>query len=271
MKNKSSQYLRDGYLVVPNFFSSELADKLRNEILTYLSKVPNKYGVWNFPERYLRIIDPRFYRNSPEVFFDLNFYLTILNSLQIESLKLLIKDLKFEKINRIDTYLTAISDKDILKWHADQAYGGAVDPGNYFNHNMSKDSISIKPVNKVFVHLTDVEVNNGCFSYMPASHNIGIAIRKIINSGILEYTPFYELKDGYSIVECHYNKFIENGLLTADEMKYFLDQAGLALDGSLDYRIPCEAGSMVLFNDLGYHQGTAPLASERLVLRYWYY
>jgi len=269
MENKSTQYLRDGYLVVPNFFSSELAGKLRNEILTYLSKAPNKHGVYVYPERYLRIIDPRFYRKNPEVFFDLNLYLTFLNSLQTESLKLLIKDLSFGEIYRIDSYLSAISDKHLTKWHVDQAYGGATDPGIYFNNNTS--NIPIKNINRVFVHLTDVEVDDGCFSYLPASHKIGIAIRKLINSSIIEYTPFYELKDGYSIVDRYYNKFIENGLLTADEIAYFLDQAVLALNGSLEYRLPCNAGSMVLFNDLGYHQGTAPLASERLVLRYWYY
>ena len=48
------------------------------------------------------------------------------------------------------------------------------------------------------------------------------------------------------------------------------ENAKIALSGKNEFCLESPAGSMIVFNDLGYHQGTAPTRSERLVMRYWF-
>ena len=176
--------------------------------------------------------------------------------------------LKLRKCNRIDSYFSEISKNEIIQWHCDQSFGGATDPGLYFNGN--KENISINGINKFFLHLTDVKTGNGAFAYLPRSHTIGIAIRKIINSGKLKYEPFMNLTDAYAIMNKNYKLFIDEGLLVEEDIDFFIDNSKKALANSFDFSLNIDAGGMIIFNDLGFHQGTAPTESRRLVVRYFY-
>jgi hypothetical protein len=268
MEISHHKYTEQGYLLIPNFFEQSYTEKIREKILIFSKKKNNKYAVFKYPEKFRRLLSYKFYRKNDFKIDDLDLMLTMILSTRLDNLKNLRSSLGLKNLYLIDSYLSAITNNNITKWHCDQAYGGATDPGLYFN-GMS-ELLPTSHINRVFVYLTNAETDNGCFSYLPRSHKVGIAIRDMINMNLIEYRPFYELKDGLQIVLEHREKLVKNELLTLDEISHFINHAQLALSGRRDYCLASPAGSMIVFNDLGYHQGTAPTKSERLVMRYWF-
>lgn len=133
-----------------------------------------------------------------------------------------------------------------------------------------KENISTKQINKFFLHLTNVESGNGAFSYLPKSQKISIAIRNLINSGEIQYEPFHDLSDAIEIIEKYHGLFIKNSSLSEHDIQHFLKNAEYAISGKNNYSLEVKSGGMVIFNDLGYHQGTAPSKSSRMVVRYFY-
>jgi len=261
-------YSQNGFCVVPQLISPSTTAKLHYKIVNYSSKQANCNDIFDYPERFLRFFDPRFHKNHKFKVEATKLGLNLLMIAESYKMKEIRRTLKLNNATRIDSYLTEISNNDIIHWHCDQSFGGATDPGIYFNGN--REDISTNAINKFFLHLTDVESGNGAFSYLPRSHNIGIAIRKIINSGRLKYEPFMDLKDAYPFMNKNYKLFISDKLLTDEDIDFFLANAKKALDKSHDFSLNINAGGMVIFNDLGFHQGTAPSISKRLVVRFFY-
>ncbi len=261
-------YSQNGYCVVQEFISPSTAAQLRYKIVNYSSKQANINDVFCYPERLLRFFDPRMYKRHKFKAEGISLGLNLLMAVKSYKMKEIERALKLDGCTRIDSYLSEISNNDIIQWHCDQSFGGATDPGLYFNGN--REDISTNAINKFFLHLTDVKSGNGAFSYLPRSHKISIAIRKIINSGKLKYEPFMNLKDAYPFMIKNYKLFISDRLLTDEDLDFFLDNAKKALDKSHDFSLNINAGGMVIFNDLGFHQGTAPSISKRLVVRYFY-
>ena len=268
MRISNEQYINHGYLLIQNFFESDYAEEIRRRILVFCNRKSNKYAVFKYPEKLRRLFSYKFYKKNGFEIKDFDLMFSIIKSTRLDNLKNLRNSLGLKKLYLIDSYLSQITDNNITKWHCDQAYGGATDPGLYFN-GMS-ELIPTSHINRVFVYLTNAEINNGCFSYLRGSHKVGIAIRNMVNMKLIDYTPFYELKDGLQIVLDHKIKLIENKLLSLDQINFFIENAELALLGRQDFCLESSAGSMIVFNDLGYHQGTAPTKSERLVMRYWF-
>ena len=262
------KYFDEGYCIVKNFVSTASAQELHNKIYNYTKWNGNINEIFTYPDSLIRFFDPRIYTRHKFKIEGFNLGLYLLIAKNNNKMKVIKKILNLKKCNRIDSYFSDISNDEIIQWHCDQSFGGATDPGLYFNGN--KENISINGTNKFFLHLTAVEKGNGAFSYLPRSHIIGIAIRKIINSGKLKYEPFMNLTDAYSIINKNYQLFINNGLLKKEEIDYFIDNAEKALNNIYDFSLNIDAGGMIIFNDLGFHQGTAPSKSQRLVVRYFY-
>ena len=264
-----TQYLEQGYFVVPDLLSQEQTTSTKDNILEFTLKKEEKRQVIIYHDRFLRIFDYRFYKNDRKFSLEyIKLSLLILKCLNSNNMIELKKSFNLGKVARIDSYLSDIDSEDLTDWHADQAYGGATDPGIYFNG--IRTDIPIKPINRLFLYLTDVQAGNGLLYFLPRSHLIGIAIRKLINNGLIEYTPFYKLHDAFEIVKKNKNLMIENKLSSVEEIEYFLQHAPLAINGKSKFVDNLKAGSMILFNDLGYHQGSSPSLSQRLVMRWWY-
>ena len=113
---------------------------------------------------------------------------------------------------------------------------------------------------------TALQYWNGCFSYMPYSHNINISLRILINSGKVRYNPFYLLEDAVNLVKGDYHRELLT-LCTKEELDQFINHGSNALKSDEAYVLECEAGDAVLFNDFGYHKGTAPQSNDRIVFR----
>tara|TARA_B100000795_G_C22710694_1_gene403408 strand:- start:201 stop:746 length:546 start_codon:yes stop_codon:yes gene_type:complete len=174
---------------------------------------------------------------------------------------------KKDFVTRIDSYISQQSKKDMLEWHTDQAFGGATHPAEFFNN--SNGVVSTNSTHKLFLHITDVKYKNGAFSYIPHSHKINLAIRELINKQIIEYKPFLLLQDAIKLIDQdHKKKFLQ--ILKREEIENFISSAKRALENDEAFSIECEAGDAVLFNDFGYHKGTAPMLSDRIVFGYFY-
>lgn len=264
-----SDYFEDGVCVINNLISKEQAVYLQRQITEYSSRNGGDANkIFTYPMSTFSFFDPRIYLrhkfNPAGIKVAINL-LMILRRSMFQDAK---KKLDLVSCARIDSYLSYISSDDIIKWHCDQSYGGATDPGIYFNG--TRENIPTTPVNKCFLNLTDVSYHNGALNYLPKSHLIGLAIRQAFNSGVLQYRPFLSLEDAMSIISENSQVFLSQKLLSIEQINFFLEKSRVALDNKDCFSMNVDAGSMVIFNDLGYHKGSAPQSSQRAVVRYFF-
>jgi hypothetical protein len=202
--------------------------------------------------------------------FDIQRYLSAIFFLKIK------KKLELDKIASLffsepaellmlDGYHNPISDNDILPWHSDQAYSGAL--------NVEKISSPDLFYLKFFFYLTNVSPNNGCTSYIPTSHKITYAVRSCLYEKKIEYQPFWTIKDLVNIINKkeNYNK-IKQKLSSEYELTTFLVNAEKCISNNScsDYDFYAEPGDVLIFNEGGVHKGSNPTKNERVVLRYLY-
>lgn len=263
-----TDYYKNGFSVISNVIPRDDLDRLKLDITNYINRDGDRKKIFTFPESLFRLIDLRFYRRTGFARTGIPLALKLLKLTHGKEMRRIKSTLKLSKLLGIDFYLTESTNKEITKWHCDQSFGGATDPGLYFNGNLGK--LSTTSVTKVFYHLTDVRPGDGAFAYLPRSHYVGVAIRHLINSGAIPYEPFTNLENAFDLVNRNYRLLLEIGMLTTDDLDFFLENSQRALDKTIDFSLKIDAGGLVIFNDLGFHQGTAPSLSSRLVLRYWY-
>ena len=169
-------------------------------------------------------------------------------------------------LTRIDTYKSKTSKKPILQWHNDKAFSG-----DKVIHNRVQNKLFSY---KLFIHVTETQKNNGCFSYIPNSNRISILIRKAFRKGIMDYSPFWNIEDFSKILR---KKEILNFADSYfpelnEEIKIFLKISDKLINNPncYDYSIPCKQGDAILFDERGFHQGGIPSTSDRIVLRLFY-
>ena len=269
--NLFDEYNNKGFVVIKNLLNDNEVDRFiriskRYEGLQGPSSNPD------FFPSFIRFIDPRIYIRFLKI-IDLNFLLDsffLISRVKKKNWSNMIKSLEkanFNKVSRIDTYSSKKTNESITIWHTDQSYGGATHPAEFFGG--AKGKVPTKNLNKLFIHITDVDYKNGSFAYIPFSHKVNLAIRKLINDGKMKYRPFLLLEDAITIVEKdHRNELLE--LLSNDEIDHFIINGKKALDDERDYIIKCNAGDAIIFNDFGYHKGTSPEKTDRIVFRYFY-
>lgn len=267
----SKEYEEKGFAVIKSLISEEDNKRLLDIAEKYDSGQTTNENISYFTHIF-RFFDPRAYKNyskwlSFDFYRDCIFLSTRVNQPRFKSLISSLELEGFNKISRIDSYISRKSTNDPTQWHTDQAFGGATHPAEFFGG--TSGLMPMTNVNRIFIHSTPVQYLNGCFSYIPGSHKINFSIRELINSGKIEYKPFYLLNDVINLVKGDYHNELTN-LCTKQEINRFIDHGLNALDSDEDYVIECEAGDAVLFNDFGYHKGTAPQSNDRVVFRYWY-
>jgi len=267
----SNDYNDKGFVVIKNLIEQNDI-KIFSEIARRHDHKTSANKIVDYFYDYLRFLDFRLYSKFMK-FIDLMYL--------IDSYYLISKSKKkkwrsyissiYKKnsvsVSRIDSYISKRSDEDILEWHTDQAFGGATHPPEFFGN--ASGEVPTENKNKLFLHITDVKYKNGAFSYIPHSHKINLAIRELINSKKIKYKPFLLLEDAINLIENeHKDKFLE--IIKDYEIETFLKNAKRALENDREFTIECNAGDAVLFNDFGYHKGTAPKISDRIIFRYFY-
>ena len=271
VNNLSQEYNDKGFVVLRDLISYSEIQKYTEIAKRHDSKSPPN-AIVHYMNDYIKFLDPRSYRRYFR-YIDLRYILDCLYLIFKSRDKNWIRNiptLNFDnKISatRIDSYISKKSDEDILEWHCDAAFGGATHPAEFFGNANGK--VATKNVNKLFLHAIDVKHGNGAFSYIPYSHKINMAIRNLINNKIIKYKPFLLLNDAIKLVNFqHKDKFLQ--ILTEDQIESFVKNAQMALTNDKEFLIECKAGDAVLFNEFGYHKGTAPKLSDRIVFRYFY-
>ncbi|MDC1131820.1 phytanoyl-CoA dioxygenase family protein [Gammaproteobacteria bacterium] len=265
------EYNEKGFVVIKSLIDDSACSRFRNIARRYDSGNTTNENITYFTHP-LRFFDPRVYRHyfqwlSFQFFKDSYFLSSQISQPKFQSITKELGLENFKKLTRIDSYISYQGNEDPTEWHTDQAFGGATHPAEFFGG--TSGLMPTSNINRLFIHLTPVQYLNGCFSYIPYSHKINIAIRSLINSGTVKYKPIYLLKDAIDLVNSEYRSSISN-LCSYEEIEQFIEHGMKALESDQDYVLECEEGDAVLFNDFGYHKGTAPQANDRIVFRYWY-
>jgi hypothetical protein len=269
--NIGDEYSKKGFVVIKNLIDEKEIKKF-SEIAIRHDHKSSANKIVDYFYDYLRLLDFRLYPKYLK-FIDVKYFLDscyLISKSKKKNWKLCMSSIykkNSNSVSRIDSYISKKSDEDILEWHTDQAFGGATHPPEFFGNASGK--VPTTNINKLFLHITDVKHKNGAFSYIPYSHKINLAIRELINTQIIKYKPFLLLNDAVNLVESeHKDKFLK--ILEDYEIETFLSNAKKALENDEDFSIECKAGDAVLFNDFGYHKGTAPKMNDRIIFRYFY-
>ena len=181
-------------------------------------------------------------------------------------------------LETLDCYLSNKSNKQILEWHNDIGF----DPNKRSSEDdflkeaqatiKNKKDRSSRGV-KFFVYLTDVKSNNGALGVIPYSHKIVTALTKLIVENKINIKPYWKLKD---LREFIFSKNIKESIIqfvNSDEVDRFIDYSKF-IDSSekdtFDFDYEMKKNSVVIFDELCVHRGSAPIENDRLVLRYLY-
>ena len=270
-ENLGKEYAEKGFVVIKNLVDEKDIIKFI-EIAQRHNQKSSVNKVVDYFSAYTRFLDFRLY---PKLFkwIDAKYFLDcsfLISKSKQNRWKVSMQSINKEKkvfVSRIDSYISGKSNEDILEWHTDQAFGGATHPAEFFG--TTSGIVPTNNINKLFLHITDVKYKNGAFSYIPFSHKVNLAIRELINKQVIKYKPFLLLQDAIKLVGIdHKDKFLQ--ILSEEEIENFVNNANRAILNDEEFSIECKAGDAVLFNDFGYHKGTAPKLSDRIIFRYFY-
>lgn len=169
------------------------------------------------------------------------------------------------KLVDIDAYISPKSDSNVIDWHCDYAYSGDPQPKKILNPNLR----SIK----FFIYLTDVEYKNGSFAYIPFSHKIQKAYSELLLEKKIQYKPFWKLKDFRDQILLEPLKTMIITKVSKQLYENFLSSTSFIEEKNGDtnkYDFEMKKGGTVIFDELGFHRGSAPTLNNRLVLRFFY-
>jgi len=152
-----------------------------------------------------------------------------------------------------------ISDQPITPWHTD-----ANSPDE--SQIMPADHVTLK----FFIYLNDIDSNNGAFAYLPGSHRLLIAIRELIYTGRIPFRKTYSFDQIRAA--CLDHRIRTNLSFTQQEIDAFFAASDLLTANPADakYDLVGSAGTLLVFDDRGFHRGGTPRTSTRSILRYNY-
>jgi hypothetical protein len=264
------EYFELGYSKVSGILTDHDASSLHRDLFINITESNRDFNdVVCFPASLRQVLDPRIWRSQGFINNTFKSTLRMMGLQRSARLKGMKKELSLPNCRRIDAYFTKSSPDDIIHWHCDQSFGGAPYPSDYFNGRSA--NISINPVGKLIIYLTDVDFKNGALSYIPGSQKISVAIRKLISRGFVKYSPFHDLKDALLFVNQHEEALVQFNLVDSRSLALFKENAVRALGGVAEFSLPLRRGDGVIFNDLGYHMASAAKLDDRLVIRLFFF
>ena len=247
-------YLR-GFIKFKNLISKNSTNKIKD----IMHKYDSSHG--NVEKILLRN------KNNQLEVLNKSLYNIIIKESSIKKIEKILDNSKDKvHLTRADAYKSQISKNPVLEWHNDKAFSG-----DKVIHNKVQNKLFSY---KLFIHITATQIGNGCLSYVPNSNRISALIRKAFRKGIIEYTPFWNIKDFSEILNKKeiiefINKYYSN---LKDEINEFLETAKKIKHNQnlSDFTIPCMEGDAILFDERGFHQGGVINNSERIVLRLFF-
>ena len=272
----------------------EIANKIKNTGFTSINQILTEEDL-NERLKFLKHKIPK----SPKATFPINFSQYLLKLLKLDFSKLkqtlilkkIAKDLKLKEISdevygmetelhMIDSYYSEKSEKDIIAWHNDlginEEFSKFEKKKEYFidkakaTLNNEKTSQSPRGL-KFFIYLTEVHSNNGALAVIPNSNDIVKTISKLILEKKIPVLPFWNLQSLRKLLKDDKIKNLATEYIQKDRIENFLDQSKFIDDEKKDtniFDLEMKKGSMVIFDELCVHRGSAPKKNSRIVLRY---
>jgi len=181
-------------------------------------------------------------------------------------------------LDMLDCYLSKRSNNQILRWHNDLGFNPDSNSiKNYYEEafatiDQKKNNSSARGI-KFFIYMTDIERNNGALGVIPYSHKIVLALTQLILEKKVKLESYWKLEDLRNFI---LKKEVKNFLLDIveeRELESFLEYSKFIIGSNKDtFDFDCEMkkNSVVIFDELCVHRGSAPCKNDRLVLRYLY-
>lgn len=183
------------------------------------------------------------------------------------------------ELHMIDSYYSKKSNEDIITWHNDigiREENFNTHKGRELFYNCSKSTILNEKTNvssrglKFFIYLTDVQSENGALAIIPFSNQIVKTVTALILENKIPLTPYWSLSDLRTLVDKKNNKTLIYEKLGEEKVDAFIQQTEFINNkkNTTDFDIEMKKGSMIIFDELCVHRGSAPKKSDRLVIRY---
>lgn len=161
-----------------------------------------------------------------------------------------------------------VSDQPITAWHTD-----GDTPTKEKNDPANKSGMKFYSSLKFYIYLNDIDSSNGVFAYLPKSHRLVRAIRECIEEGTI---AFCKTRAAADLRDVCMNPQTMKALLSKipqHEIEEFISATDVLVRGLADtyaYDLSGPAGTLLVFDDCGFHRGGTPRASNRSILRYNY-
>lgn len=168
------------------------------------------------------------------------------------------QDVHFDHMMSIES---PCSEDPITPWHTDaNSPPEAFYPPDYYTL-------------KFFIYLNDIDASNGAFSFVRGTHSLVRMIREGIASGEISYcrTNFLpELKATLEIPEVI--GYLSSRMTQAafNEARTSINDLESGIADPSAHAMCGPAGTLLIFDDRGVHQGGVPRVRERSILRYNY-
>jgi len=179
----------------------------------------------------------------------------------------------------LDCYLSQKSKSTILEWHNDIGYNSHSITTEKDFLKKAQSTIDKKKTQKssmgvkFFIYLTDVKSNDGALGIIPYSHKIVYALTKLILEKKINLQSFWKLKDLRNILLNQDHKKYVLDYIEKSELEKFIEQTKFVEDTTgetSDFDFEMRKNSVVIFDEMAVHRGSAPFYNDRLVLRYLY-
>ena len=180
-------------------------------------------------------------------------------------------------LETLDCYLSKKSNVQILEWHNDIGYKKDTrSEEDFFKESKStikKEKNGSSRGVKFFIHLTDVKRRNGALGVIPFSHKIVYALTKLIVEKKINLKPYWKLKDLRVLLSNEEVKKNVLSLVSQNDLDSFMNYSRFVdthTEDTFDFDQEMKKNSVVVFDELCVHRGSAPSESDRMVLRYLY-
>lgn len=187
------------------------------------------------------------------------------------------------ELQMIDSYFSKISSENIITWHNDIGYKETADKKkneiilkNFFETSeatlYNKKSSSSPRGLKFFIYLTDVQSNNGALAVIPFSNQIIKAITLLILEKKIQVTDYWSLEKLRELILKKENKELLIKKLNDKIINSFLEETKFIKEkkDTSKFDLEMNKGSVIIFDEMCIHRGSAPKKTNRAVLRFIY-
>ena len=265
MTNKNSQISKNviekGAFVSKQFLTELEIDNIKQLLRNFKKKKEDstRFFPINATSLFIKLLKLDFHSFKQGLFFN-----KLADKLELQKISSNILGQE-SKLIAIDAYHSKKSSQNVIDWHCDFAYSGNPNPKKILDYK--NKSI------KFFIYLTDTQYKNGSLAYIPYSHILQRTFSKFLLDKKIKYKPFWKLKDFRDQIVADPLKSMIKKEVGEKVYEYFISETDFINKDNGDinkYDHDLKSGDALIFDELGFHRGSAPTQNDRLVIRFFY-